>query len=151
MRKKLSQKLCIIDFLCIFASLLFLGVLAHLARALDWQSKGGEFESRMLHFFNDKMKVCETGIDVARNFVIWLSESYIPEVEKTGILQNPRLTHILSHKEQDSECFSLQWEVEDTAALHRWHTQQGMHLNEEMMKIFKDKVVGFPTLMEVIK
>ncbi len=98
MRKKLSQKLCIIDFLCIFASLLFLGVLA-----------------------------------------------------KTGILQNPRLTHILSHKEQDSECFSLQWEVEDTAALHRWHTQQGMHLNEEMMKIFKDKVVGFPTLMEVIK
>ena len=49
MKKKLSQKLCIIDFLCIFASLLFLGVLAHLARALDWQSKGGEFESRMLH------------------------------------------------------------------------------------------------------
>ena len=59
MRKKLSQKLCIID---IFASLLFLGVLAHLARALDWQSKGGEFESRMLHFFNDKMKVCEAGL-----------------------------------------------------------------------------------------
>ena len=57
MRKKLSQKLCIIDFLCIFASLL-----AHLARALDWQSKGGEFESRMLHFFNDKMKVCEAGL-----------------------------------------------------------------------------------------
>ena len=76
----------------------------------------------------------QTGIDDARNFVIWLSESYIPEVEKTGILQNPRLTHILSHKEQDSECFSLQWEVEDTATLHRWHTQQGMHLNEEMMK-----------------
>jgi hypothetical protein len=25
------------------------GALAHLARALDWQSKGGEFESRMLH------------------------------------------------------------------------------------------------------
>lgn len=44
--------LCIIDFLCIFASLLFVGVLAHLARALDWQSKGGEFESRMLHITN---------------------------------------------------------------------------------------------------
>ena len=26
------------------------GALAHLARALDWQSKGDEFESRMLHF-----------------------------------------------------------------------------------------------------
>lgn len=39
----------------------FCGVLAHLARALDWQSKGGEFESRMLHLsFNEKVKrVCQ--------------------------------------------------------------------------------------------
>ena len=29
------------------------GALAHLARALDWQSKGDEFESRMLHRFNE--------------------------------------------------------------------------------------------------
>ena len=26
------------------------GALAHLARAFDWQSKGDEFDSRMLHF-----------------------------------------------------------------------------------------------------
>lgn len=87
----------------------------------------------------------------ARNFVIWLTECYIPEVEKNGKLNNARLTQILSHQDPDSECFSLQWEVEDSATLHRWHTEQGMLLNEEMMKIFKDKVVGFPTLMEVIK
>lgn len=93
----------------------------------------------------------QTSLDDARNFVIWLSEFYIPEVEKSGLLHNPRLSQILSHTEQDTECFSLQWEVEDSAMLHRWHTQQGMKLNEEMMKVFKDKVVGFPTLMEVIK
>ena len=90
-------------------------------------------------------------INDARNFVIWLSECYIPEVEQNGKLKNPRLTQIISHQEPDSECFSLQWEVEDTATLHRWHTEQGMAMNEEMMKVFKDKVVGFPTLMEVIK
>ena len=54
----------------------------------------------------------------ARNFVIWLNEFYIPEVEKSGELKNPRILRILSHKEQDSECFSLQWEVEDSATLH---------------------------------
>ena len=90
-------------------------------------------------------------INDARNFVIWLTECYIPEVEQNGKLQNPRLTRILSHQEDDSECFSLQWEVEDSTILHRWHTEQGMKLNEELMKIFKDKVVGLPTLMEVIK
>lgn len=87
----------------------------------------------------------------ARNFVIWLNKCYIPEIEQSGELKNPRILHILSHKEDDSECFSLQWEVEDSAALHRWHTRQGARLNEEMLKIFKDKVIGFPTLMEVIK
>lgn len=93
----------------------------------------------------------QVALEDARNFVIWVSESYIPEVEKTDLLRNPRLTQILSHQETDSECFSLQWEVEDSATLHRWHTQQGMKLNEEMLKVFKDKVAGFPTLMEVIK
>ena len=54
--------LCSFDFLCIFAPLSFVGVLAHLARALDWQSKGGEFESRMLHFLMEKNKVCKAGL-----------------------------------------------------------------------------------------
>ena len=87
----------------------------------------------------------------ARNFVIWLNECYIPEAEKSGELKNPRILRILSHKEQDSVCFSLQWEVESSAVLHRWHTACGAHLNEEMMKVFKGKVVGFPTLMEVVR
>ena len=93
----------------------------------------------------------QVDVNDARNFVIWLTECYMPEVEKNGKLSHPRLTQILSHQEPQSECFSLQWEVEDSATLHRWHTEQGMKLNEEMMKVFKDKVVGFPTLMEVIK
>ena len=87
----------------------------------------------------------------ARNFVIWLHECYIPEAEKSGELKNPRVLRILSHKEQDSECFSVQWEVADSAVLHRWHTQTGARLNEELMKTFKDRVIGFPTLMEVIE
>ncbi len=87
----------------------------------------------------------------ARNFVIWMSECYIPQVEADGRLQNPRLLRILSHKEQETECFSLQWDVEDSAVLHRWLTDQGRTLNGELARVFKDKVVDFSTLMEVIK
>ncbi|MBQ8191885.1 MAG: DUF4286 family protein [Bacteroidaceae bacterium] len=87
----------------------------------------------------------------ARNFVIWIHEVYIPQVEEQGLLGHPRLTRILSHKEQDTECFSLQWEVEDSRTLHQWHTAQGMKLNAEMLKVFKEKVIAFPTLMEVIE
>ena len=88
--------------------------------------------------------------EIVSNFLIWIKEHYIVEVEKTGDLKNPRLCRILSHRDEGSS-FSLQWEIEDSAALHRWHLEQGIKLNEEMTKIFKDKVVGFPTLMEVIE
>ena len=33
------------------------GALAHLARAFDWQSKGDEFVSRMLHFYNQAVTI----------------------------------------------------------------------------------------------
>lgn len=93
----------------------------------------------------------QVDINDARNFVIWINESYIPAVIEDGRLKNPRLCQVLSHKEEESECFTLQWEVENSAELHKWHTTIGMKLNEDMMKVFKNKVVGFPTLMEVIR
>ena len=83
-------------------------------------------------------------------FLIWIREVYLPEVEKHGALTSPRVTRILSHIEEGSTCFSVQFEVADSATLHRWHREQGVALNEELTKIFKDKVVGFPTLMEVV-
>ena len=85
------------------------------------------------------------------NFLIWIKEFYLPEVEKNGLLRAPRLVRVLSHREEGSTCYSLQFEAESSAILHRWHMGQGVRLNEELLKIFKDKVVGFPTLMEVIE
>lgn len=88
--------------------------------------------------------------EVNDNFLIWIKESYMPEIEKHGALKAPRLCRVLSHRD-DGSSYSLQWEVEDSAALHRWHREQGAKLNEELKKIFKDKVVGFPTLLEVME
>lgn len=88
--------------------------------------------------------------DQEKYFLIWMQEYYLPEVEKKGMLHAPRMTRILSHHEEGSACFSVQFEVEDSTLLHHWHLEQGAKLTEEMQKIFKEKVVGFPTLMEVI-
>jgi len=84
------------------------------------------------------------------NFLIWIKESYIPEVMKTELLSNPRLCKVLSHNEAGSETYTLQWEVESSGILHRWHQLQGAELNKELTAIFKEKVVGLPTLLEVI-
>ncbi|MCD7898874.1 MAG: DUF4286 family protein [Bacteroides sp.] len=88
--------------------------------------------------------------DVLDNFLIWLRESYIPAVEKYGTLRSHRLCKLLSHQQEGTN-YSLQWEVENSMELHRWHSEQGIKFNKELVQIFKDKVVGFPTLMEVIE
>lgn len=88
--------------------------------------------------------------DTHDHFLIWLKESYIPDVEKTNVLRNPRLCKLLSHHDEGFS-YSLQWEVENSAVLHRWHTEHGVRMNSELLKIFKDKVIGFPTLMEVVE
>lgn len=88
--------------------------------------------------------------DQDKYFLIWMQEYYLPEVEKYGVLKNPRIARVLSHREEGSACYSVQFEVNNSASLHHWHCEQGVRLSEEMMRIFKDKVVGFPTLMEVV-
>lgn len=89
--------------------------------------------------------------EVLSNFLIWLHEVYVPEIEKNGILTNHRLLRVLSHRDETTECFSMQWDVESSALLHRWHTEIGGRLNNELVKMFGDKVVGFPTLLEVME
>ena len=83
-------------------------------------------------------------------FLALWQEFYLPEVEKHGTLYAPRIARILSHIEEGSICYSVQFEVENSAKLHHWHQEQGVKLNEELLRIFNDKVIGFPTLMEVI-
>lgn len=89
--------------------------------------------------------------DVFTNFLIWLNEGYIPEVQKNGILKNHRLLRVLNHRAEGTECISLQWEVESSTLLHRWHLDLGVKLNEEIIKMFGNKVVGFPTMLEVLE
>ena len=49
----------------------------------------------------------------ARNFVIWAHQVYIQKTLETGLLHKARLSKILSHRDEDTECFSLQFEVEN--------------------------------------
>ena len=84
----------------------------------------------------------------ARNFVIWVSESMLPRIEGNGLLKCPRMMRILSHHDQETECFSLQFETESSATLHKWYTQQGTSLHQELVKMFDERIVGFSTIME---
>ena len=67
------------------------------------------------------------------------------------MLHSPRVFRVVGRTEEGSECFTVQFEVEDSATLHRWLVKQGNALHQEMQKVFENDVVGFSTLLEVIK
>lgn len=86
----------------------------------------------------------------ARNFVIWVHEAVLACAQTSADVNGGRLARILSHKEEDSECFSVQLEAATTAALHRWHVAHGQRLSTELHSLFEGRIIGFSTLMEVI-
>ena len=49
------------------------------------------------------------------------------------------------------ENFSLQFHVKDTASLSRWYNETGDDLAHALTEKFKDQVVGFTTLLEIIE
>lgn len=85
-----------------------------------------------------------------QNFIIWLKEVHVPAVLEEGTLKNPRICKILSHQQDGDVSYTLQWEVENSTVLHRWHIKQGDFAVNEIKKIFDDKVMFFETLMRVI-
>jgi len=95
--------------------------------------------------FNTTYQVTEAQ---ARNFLIWLTQSYIPLVMEHGDLSAPQLAEVLSHKDKNSRSYTLQFDVESSAILHKWHTSQGANLAQQLVKMFQQEVVGFSTLLE---
>lgn len=80
----------------------------------------------------------------------WLHDRYVPEALSTGIVANPRLCRIVSHHDEQSECFSVQFEVAGMDLLHKWYTATGAALAKEMEQAFQNNAVSFSTIMEVI-
>ena len=93
----------------------------------------------------------QVGTAEAENLVVYLHEKYIPEATKSGVMKNARMSRVLSHRDNESECFTVQFEVESMAQLHKWYAATAVKMNEEMLKMFNNNVVGFPTMLEVIE
>lgn len=69
-----------------------------------------QFKRKNMLIYNTTYQVEEGQED---NFLIWIKEFYLPEVEKTGALHTPRIVRVLSHRERVAHAipFSLKWKT----------------------------------------
>lgn len=84
-------------------------------------------------------------------FLNWIKEVYIPTALHREELSEPQLCRIMIEDEHEGESYSLQFHVKDKMSLSRWYAELGNDLAYALTEKFKDQVVGFTTLLEVIE
>jgi hypothetical protein len=90
--------------------------------------------------------------EIYREGLTYLKTVYIPAVTRSGTLHSPRMQRVLDD-ENDGRGISLsvQFLVENTAILEDWMNREGFRLQEEMTEKFRDQILGFSTLLEVME
>lgn len=81
----------------------------------------------------------------------YLKSTYIPQAAASGILYEPCLRRIMQSQNEDGESFSVQFSTQDMNTLNDWIRKEGAVLQQELVKRYKDKIVGFATLLEDIE
>ena len=94
--------------------------------------------------FHIAFGILEEGVEFLKN-------EYIPSAIKNGILTHPRLCKIIHAGTDEGESFSVQFQVENIDALNRWMEKEGNMLHHALSTRFKEKIVGFSTLLEEIE
>lgn len=92
-----------------------------------------------------------TDDDIRKEYVNFMTEVYIPQVIKAGLLSNPCFSKIHhTHEQQEGTSYSLQFRVENHDLLNEWIHGKGELLNKRLINKFGNKVAGFVTIMEEI-
>jgi hypothetical protein len=88
--------------------------------------------------------------DCLTDWLFWVKNEYIPEVIKTELLVKPRLSKLMVEAEPGNVSYALQFEVDTLDVLENWFERYGTEMQTVMGNRFRDKVMGFTTLMEVV-
>lgn len=88
---------------------------------------------------------------VATEYLDFFKQTYIPICAESGFLFDPRFSKIMSHGEEGSVCYSLQFYIKNEDTLHHWLSNGGKELEDKLVEKFGPKVVGFITLMDEIE
>lgn len=80
----------------------------------------------------------------------WMLFRHIPDVMATGKFLEYKMSRLLGQDERDGYTYTIQYFLEDMAALNDYQENFAPALQKEHHDMFKDKFVAFRTLMHVV-
>ena len=92
------------------------------------------------------------GIDKAieEEWVDWMKNEHIPEVLSTGIFLSHKFYKVLSHDDDQSVSYCIQYFTTDIEKFNLYLKDHAPTLIEKHMTKYKDRHVAFRTLLEEV-
>ena len=92
------------------------------------------------------------GIDrsVEEEWLEWMTTQHIPKVLSTGFFLNHRIFKVLSHDDENTVSYSIQYYSDSLDKVEIYLTEFAPELAEEHMNRFKNRHVAFRTLLQEI-
>lgn len=89
--------------------------------------------------------------DIQDECLDYLINTYIPRSMDSGFLLQPRMMRIMNSENEEGESYSIQFNAKNMDTLNYWLQQEGAALQQKLVGRFKEKIVGFSTLLEEIE
>ncbi len=91
-------------------------------------------------------------LDVHNEFLEYMLEKFIPAATKSGLLESPRLAKVFGKEEDDNGIsYAMEFVVADIVKLEKWNSEESSDIYAQLLGKFKDKVIGFSTLMQTVE
>lgn len=84
------------------------------------------------------------------DFIEYMLQVFIPMSTKSGMLTSPRLARVFGRDEDEGLSFAMEFQVTDIVVMEKWKSEESGSVFTPLMERFKDKMIGFSTLMQTI-
>lgn len=83
-------------------------------------------------------------------FVEYMLQKFIPMSTKSGILTSARLARVFGRDDDEGLSFAMEFQVADIEQLEKWNREESNKVYNPLMEKFKEKLIGFSTVMQTI-
>lgn len=89
-------------------------------------------------------------LDIHEIWARWMRDTHIPDVMSAGMFISYRMSRLIGHEHVDSEIYTVQYLVKDTAHLMRYQEEFAPELQRQHRERFEGKFAAFRTVMELV-
>jgi hypothetical protein len=83
-------------------------------------------------------------------FIEYMLQKFIPMSTKSGILTSARFSRVFGSDKDEGLSFAMEFQVADIEQLEKWNREESKVVHSLLMEKFKEKLVGFSTVMQTI-